>query len=389
VYPHQTDRLTAVLEREGLEALIAATPANIRYVTGFRSLVEAVFHTRQFAVFARRGTALVVPAVDVLPLVLDAVPVDHIVCFGGFVLPASDRPMPGLERVRTILEARAQGPADAVARALDALDVRSGRVGVDEAGVPPPSWTALIARLAPREVLPAFDHLLAARRVKAPYELECLERALHITEEALNSVIQVLKPGFTEREAVRLYETEVLKRGAETYPAIVAFGERSAVPAPWPTDRALRSSDLVRFDLGCVFKGYWASLARTAVMGTPDERQQRVTEAVEAGLKAALDAIRPGVPAARVHQEALEATRAGLPAFRRAHIGHGIGLEPYERPKLSAGIDTPLEAGEVLRVEMPYYEPGWGAAHLLDTVLVTTRGHHVLNRSVRGPVVLD
>lgn len=389
MYPHQTERLTAVLEREGLEALVATTPANLRYVTGFRSLVEAVFHTRQFAVFGRRGTALVVPAVDVVPIVLDAVPVDHIVCFGGFVLPASDRPAPGAERLHAILEARAKDPGEALVRALDALDVRSGRVGVDDGGVPPPLWTMLIERLAPRAVVPAFDHFLAARRVKAPYELECLERALHIAEEALNSVIQVLKPGVTEREAIGLYEAEVLKRGAETYPAIMVFGERSAIPAPWPTDRALRSGEIIRFDLGCVFKGYYGSVARSAVTGMPDERQQQASEAVEAGLEAALATIKPGVPAARVHQAAIEAARKSLPGFVRYQVGHGIGLEPYERPKLGEGVATQLEAGEVLRVDVPYWKPGWGAVHLRDTVLVTTRSHHVLNRSARGLLVLD
>lgn len=390
MYPHQVERLTGALEREGLEALVATGPANVRYVTGFRSLVEAVFHTRQFAVFTPRGTALVVPAVDVVPIVLEAVPVDHIVCFGGFVVPPAERPTPDGQRLRAILEARAEDPGQALVRALAALEVRSGRLGLDEQGLPGPLWSELKERLAPRIVVPAFDPLLAARRVKAPFEIECLERALHIAEEALNAVIQMLKPGVTEREAVALYDAEVLKRGAETYPAIVAFGERSAIPAWWPTDRALRRGDLVRFDLGCVFKGYYSSVARSAVMGEPGPRQQRVGEAVQAGLQAAVETIEPGLPASRVHQAALDATRAaGLPAFQRFQVGHGIGLEPYERPELGAGIATPLEAGEVLRVEVPWYEPGWAGLSVKETVLVTTRGHHVMNRSARGLVILD
>jgi Xaa-Pro dipeptidase len=388
VYPHQADRLTTVLQGAGLEALVAATAANVRYLTGFRSLREAIVHTRQFAVFSPQGTALVVEAVDVPSIVTDAVSVDHVVCFGGLALAPSDRPTDG-ERLRGILAARCDGPAAAMARALDLLDVRVGRVGVDEAGLPAPVWTMLAERLSPRAVVPASDHFLTARRVKSPYELECLERALHIAEEALNQVIQVIKAGLTEREAIRIYETEVLKRGAETYPAIVAFGERSAIPAPWPTDRALRAGELVRFDVGCTFKAYSARVARTAVMGMPDERQQRASEAVEAGLEAALDAIRPAIPAARVHQLAIEAARKSLPDFPGEQIGHGIGLEPEEPPELGENIITPLEAGEVLCVDLPYWALGWGAAHLRDTILVTTRGHHVMNRSARGLIVLD
>ena len=233
-------------------------------------------------------------------------------------------------------------------RALDTLDVRGGRVGVDEAALPAPSWTILAERLSPRAVVPASEHLLTARRVKSPYELECLERALHIAEEALNQVIQVIKPGLTEREAIRIYETEVLKRGAETYPAIVAFGERTAIPAPWPTDRALRAGGTARFDLGCVFKGYYASVARTAVMGTPDERQQRASEAVEAGLEAALDAIRPGIPAARVHQAAVEAAAQEPAGLSRRPDRPGHRARAGRAPELGGGVITPLEAGEVL-----------------------------------------
>jgi Xaa-Pro dipeptidase len=388
VYPHQADRLTA-LQGAGLEALVAATAANVRYLTGFRSLREAIVHTRQFAVFSPRGTALVVEAVDVPSIVTDAVSVDHVVCFGGLALAPSDRPTPDAERLRAILAARCDGPAAALARALDLLDVGGGRVGVDEAGLPAPLWTMLAERLSPRAVVPASEHLLTARRVKSPYELECLERALHIAEEALNQLVQVIKPGLTEREAIRIYGTEVLKRGAETYPAIVAFGERSAIPAPWPTDRALRAGELVRFDVGCTFKAYSARVARTAVMGMPDERLQRASEAVEAGLEAALNAIQPAIPAARVHQLAIEAARKSLPDFPGEQIGHGIGLEPSEPPELREKIISPLEAGEVLCVDLPYWALGWGAAHLRDTVLVTTRGHHVMNRSARGLIVLD
>ena len=146
----------------------------------------------------------------------------------------------------------------------------------------------------------------------------------------------------------------------------------------------------MRLDFGCAHRGYCAEVARTAVMGEPSARQQQAADALVAGVEAAIERIKPGVSAAEIHETAVSAVqRAGLADFRRYHVGHGIGLEPYERPKLAAGITTPLEAGEVLRVEAPYYVHGWSGLSVKDTVLVTTTGARVLNRSARGLVVLD
>ncbi|MGH7311898.1 MAG: aminopeptidase P family N-terminal domain-containing protein, partial [Candidatus Rokuibacteriota bacterium] len=116
MYPHQIERLSAVLEREGLAALVATTAANVQYLTGFRSLTEAVFHTPHFAVFAPRGTALVVPGMDVAPIVADAIAVDHVVCFGRFGARYADGSSAG-DRMRARAERRSPSPADGLARA--------------------------------------------------------------------------------------------------------------------------------------------------------------------------------------------------------------------------------------------------------------------------------
>ena len=254
----------------------------------------------------------------------------------------------------------------------------------------PQAWQRLTARLGALTVVPAADHFLAARRIKGPWEIACIQRALGIAEEAANAVVQMLRPGATERDAVRLFQREAHERGGAAYGAIVAFGERAAIPAPAPSDRALHAGDLVRLDFGCVHQDFCAEVARTAVAGEPGPREAGAAEALLAGLQAAIEHIRPGVAAAEIHRAATEAVRgAGLAGFQRYHVGHGIGREPYERPKLAAGIATPLEAGEVLRVETPYYEHGWSGLSLKEMVLVTRSGARVLNRSARGLVVLD
>jgi Xaa-Pro dipeptidase len=390
VYPHQAERLHEALERAGLDVLVATSPESIAYITGFRSLTAAIFHTEQYGVFSRRGTALVVPAVEPITIVVDAVDVDHVVCFGNFRVRVSE-PLPlEAKRALDIMTNSAATPADALATALDALGVQPGAVGLDETSLTPERWRRIADRLSRCTVVPAADHLLAARRVKAPYELECLGRALRITEEALNAVIQMLGAGVTEREAVTVFNTELVKRDVTPVPAIVAVADRTAVPASWPSDRALRRGDLVRMDVGCVFRGYHGSLARMAVMGEPSPRHETAYRAIQAGLEAAIAAIRPGLSAGRVCEIVIAAAReAGLPHYDRSQVGHGTGLEPYERPKLAIGTDTPLEAGEVLRVEAPYYELGWAGFNVRETLVVTSAGARVLNTSTRNLVVLD
>jgi Xaa-Pro aminopeptidase len=127
-----------------------------------------------------------------------------------------------------------------------------------------------------------------------------------------------------------------------------------------------------------------------AVMGEPGASPDAVHPALQAAVEAAIDAVRAGVPASTPHATALEAARAaGLATYDAERAGHGIGLEPYEEPLLSPATGTPLLAGEVLCVEATHLELGSGGYGVRDTVVVTTSGAQVLNRSSRGLCVLD
>ncbi len=392
MYPHQTERLTAALEAGGLDALVATTPANLFYVTGFRSVLQVTCPGRElYAVFSRHGVALALPVADAITAAVEGAAVDHMRGYGRVPLGKARRPDDTDRRAQEWVHEPAASAADALAAALDAVGVfRGGRIGLDEAGLSPPAWRRVVERLAGRTVIDGAAALGEARGVKGPWEIECLQRALHVAEEAANEVIQVLQPGMTEREAAAKFRTEVLARGGDPHGVVMLFGERSAFPAAAPSDRALRASDLVRIDAGCIVKGYHGQLARTAVMGKPSDDQQHAHDATQTALEAGLDAMRPGTRAGAVLDRAVAAARqAGLAQYDCGQIGHGIGLEPYERPELAAGSDARLEVGMVLRLETPYYEPGWGGVHLRDTALVTRTGHALLNRSARGLVVLD
>jgi Xaa-Pro aminopeptidase len=218
--------------------------------------------------------------------------------------------------------------------------------------------------------------------VKSPEEVRRLERAALIAEDGVAAVLGMLKAGVTEREAATVYEQEVLRKGAQPFFTVVTMGERAALADVYASERALAPGDLVRFDLGCVYQGYRSDISRTAVLGAPSDKQRRYYDAIRDGERAAIAAMKPGVPVNRIFEIAVHVTReAGLPHYERHHVGHGIGLEPYDPPTINATTHGALEPGMVFCVETPYYEHGWGGVQVEDAVEITATGARQLTRS--------
>jgi Xaa-Pro aminopeptidase len=390
VYPHQAERLQAELERGGFAALVAATPANVAYVTGFQSLVAAVDPaTEVYAVVAPGGTALVVPTMEALAVAEGDADASHVVCHGLFHYAETDGAGERATRLRRLIAEPAARGADALAAALALVGVRSGRVGIDDVTLPEARLAALRQALSGYTLATGSVAFATARAIKSPYEIDCLRRVLHATEESLDAVLAMLHPGLTEHEAGTAFVHEAAKRGATPYRTIIAFGADAAVPASAPGERALRLGDLVRFDLGCILKGYRSNVARMAVMGEPNERQQARFDALHAGVEAALDSLRPEISAGQVFDATVAAIRkAGLAHYARHHVGHAIGLDPIEAPMLAPG-GAALEMGMVVCAEAPYYAVGDAGFTITETALITRTGAHSLNRSHRGLIVLD
>jgi len=263
------------------------------------------------------------------------------------------------------------------------------RVGLDEGNLFAPTWKRVEERLAGTTLVPAYQMFRQARMVKAPDEVAALEKAALIAEDGIAAVLGMLRPGVTEREAARVYEQAVVGKGAEPFFTVVTIGERAALADVYPTDRALRPGDLVRFDLGCLVGPYRSDISRTAVLGTPTEKQARYYAAILAGERAAIAAMKPGVPVSQLFDLAVRVTREnGLPHYQRHHVGHGIGLEPYDPPTINATTHTALEPGMVFCVETPYYEHGWGGVQVEDAVEITAGGSRTLTRSSQDLAVI-
>jgi Xaa-Pro aminopeptidase len=390
VYPHQAERLQAEQERGGFAALVAVTPANVAYVTGFRSLVAAVDPaTEVYAVVGPDGTTLVVPMMEAMAVAEGDVDASHVICHGRFHYAETDGPGERATRLRRLIAKPAARGADALAAALALVGVRRGRVGLDDVTLPEARVAALRQTLSGYTLASSSAAFATARAIKSPYEIDCLRRVLHATEESLDAVLALLHPGVSEHEAATAFVHEAAKRGTTPYRTVIAFGAGAALPASAPGERALKLGDLVRFDLGCTLKGYCSNVARMAVMGEPNERQQARFDALHAGVEAALETVRPEITAGQVFDATVAAIRkAGLADYARHHVGHAIGLDPVEAPMLAPG-DAALEMGMVVCAEAPYYAVGDAGFTITETALVTRTGAHSLNRSHRGLIVLE
>ncbi len=387
---HVKARLTTVLDAEGFDAIIATTTENLYYMTGFRSISHALFRGLElYGVFTRRGTGLVVPFIDTTGVAADEIAVDHLACYGKFFFEYADDPGAVGQKIRQWTAAPAASPADALAAVLGDLGMLGGRVGLDEANVFPATWRRLEERLAATTLIPGYQLLRGARAVKSADEVARLERAALIAEDGIAAVLGMLKSGVTEHEAAHVYEQEVLRRGASPFFTVVTIGERAALADVYPSERALRPGDLVRFDLGCVYQSYRSDISRTAVLGRPTDKQARYYAGVLAGERAAIAAMKPGVLVSDIFDVAVRVTReSGIPHYQRHHVGHGIGLEPYDPPTINAATRTALEPGMVFCVETPYYEHGWGGVQVEDAVEITATGARRLTRSSQDLAIL-
>ena len=381
--PHVKSRLTKVLDAEGLDALVASTPENLQYVTGFRSIAHALFRGLElYGVFTRQGVGLVIPFIDATGVSADGIAVDRLACYGRFFFNYAEPPGPVGSRVREITSAPAAGAGEALRDVLGGLGALGKRIALDEAGVFPATWQRLTAQLDGAAMVPGYAHFRTARMIKSAEEVRRLERAALIAEDGVAAVLGMLKAGVTEREAAMVFEQEILRRGAQPFFTVVTMGYRAALADVYPSDTALKAGDVIRFDLGCVYQGYRSDISRTAVLGTPSEKQLRYYNAARDGEQAAIAAMKPGVEVSRIFETAMRVTREhGLPHYERNHVGHGIGLEPYDPPTLNAATHTTLEPGMVFCVETPYYEHGWGGVQVEDAVEITAAGVRRLTQS--------
>ena len=253
----------------------------------------------------------------------------------------------------------------------------SGRVGFEDDQMAVRMLEKLQGKLAEGvETVAAGGTVEQLRRVKDEEELAASAEASKLADEVWRWSLERGLAGRSEREVARAAEARIRELGGDpSFPAIVAAGPNGALPHAEPGEREIGRGELVVFDMGAQLDGYCSDGTRTFATGEPGEEARAVYEVVLAAQLKALEVIEAGVKGEDVDGAARRIIADAGHGDRFGHgLGHGVGLEVHEAPRLSLRSDDVLAAGEVVTVEPGIYLPGQLGVRIEDLVVVTDEG---------------
>jgi Xaa-Pro aminopeptidase len=334
----RADRLAKLVSEAGLERLLVTNLVNVRYLTGFS------------------GTN------------------------GACIVGPNDRAF--LTDFRYIERAASEiGGWELVAVSVEwttgLAERLSGRCGFEDQHVSVRMLREL-SENAPEgaELVPSGGLPERLRRVKDDDELRAIAEAAILTDDVYEWTIEQGLGGKTEIEVARAAQAKMRELGAEpSFPPIVAAGPNGAMPHAEPGEREIQNGDMVIFDMGAELNGYCSDCTRTFAVGKPRGEAGKIYKLVHDAQKAGLEAVAVGKSAKEVDGVARKVIADAGHGDHFGHgLGHGVGLEVHEAPRLSQRSEDVLESGEVVTVEPGVYVPAQLGVRIEDLVVVTDDG---------------
>ena len=328
-------------EGKGIDGLLVTTPSNRRWISGFTGSAGVALVTSEEARFATDSryweqVGQQCPEFDLV----------RVAGANTFTAPAI---LEGLGGKRIGFE-----PAD-----LSYADYEV--------------WTSSIAQMPEHsrpQLVPAPRAIEDLRMVKDAEELGALTRAVLLGDEAFNHAAERIEPGMTEKQVAWVIQEYALTHGAESlsFSSIIAGGAHGSLPHWRASDSPLEAETGVVIDMGVIVDGYCSDLTRTVWLGdTPSDEFKRVYDIVLTAQETAEERIEAGMLGKTSHEIAAEVIRIAGHAEHFGHgLGHGVGLDIHEDPRLAPSGEIPLADGHVVTVEPGIYIPGWGGVRIED-----------------------
>lgn len=343
--PDRLAALGALLEAEGLDALLVTSRPNIRYLTGFSGSAGVAVVTR-----------------NALLLVTDFRYDEQARQQCGAVARVEIEGTSVWDRLFKELP-----PLDLIGFESHAISVKDAERFTSGAGAGAAwRWKAageLVERLRVR---------------KDAGEVAAIRAAAGVAATALRDLLAAVRPGQTELEIAGMLESALRRHGSEAhpFPTIVASGPRSALPHAHTSTRTVAAGEWLLLDFGAVVDGYCADVTRTVVVGRrADESQRALYGLVQEAQRRAREGVRAGMSGREADALARDPIEArGFGAAFGHSTGHGVGLEVHEAPRLARTAADPLPEGAVVTIEPGVYVAGRGGVRIEDDVHLSAEG---------------
>ena len=222
------------------------------------------------------------------------------------------------------------------------------------------------------------------RIIKDHEELQMLQLAIDAADKAMDQVTPAITPGMTEKEVAWRLETAMRDFGADTisFDTIVAAGPNGAMAHHQPTDYVIKQNDPIVIDMGAKVAGYCSDLSRSIAVGEPDETFNKIYDTVLGAQLTAINAVKVGMTGEETDNLSREViAQAGYGDNFGHSLGHGVGLEIHENPRVGPRSPDVLELNTVFTVEPGIYLSGWGGIRIEDIVILREDGAVPLSKA--------
>ena len=346
-------RIRRLVDEGPHDALVCLSPENVPYFSGFYNMDIRLIPERLHIIVWPKGGE---PAFVVMQRRAEQLTTSH-----TFISDVRGYQGEGLDSMRALAEVLAER--------------RVRTVGIEGRSFPGGHLLELRRLLPSLEIGDAYDFFEAVRGVKTPAERETIIRGARITCDAIDAAFRAARPGESERQIAARMQYEMLVHGIDMINApLLAAGPRTGLWHALPGDHAVEPGMLIKTDSGGYIDGYYSDIARTVVMGRATPRQRDMHAKCTEIKHRVVAAMKPGLTAAELAEIGRAAYRDLNLEFRWAILGHSIGLAIHEAPQIYPWVNTPLEAGMMMMIEVGYSDPPEDSYHVEDLVEVTATG---------------
>ena len=351
-------RLNRRMDAEKLDAIIAISPENVTYVSGFVVPSQALMRWRHAAVLVTADRRIAMVAIDMEATTVKA----HA----------------GIDDLRIYREFT-DDPMEKIAEVIKDLGLAHARVGIELEFLPAKAFATLHKLLPGLEWVAADAVFNKARQIKTPGELALLRSLSKLTDKAIGDALRSAKVGMSEMALAGTLLTALFAGGAESYKLmIIASGERSQFPNVGPSERKLQHGDLIRMEIFGQKNGYLSGVCRTAIVGDATAEQYKIWSNLIECKYLVMDLIKPGASCAEVYRKFLQKF-SELGCEPISFVAHGIGLHLHEEPYMGRYGNETVESGMVGAFEPLVYIPGRFGMQNKDMFCVTENGCELLS----------